>query len=150
MDSVGRLLSLYAMTAIPSTKDKQGERTTCAAPGFDFLLPAGKQWFKLRELAAITGMSESTIDKFFEEGRLLSGHSFYTGAGRRLTKRVPRCFVVSLLVKTADYDPETKLQAFLSCLPEMSIDQLRQIATVANGLGARKATEAQSGRKGAR
>lgn len=138
MDSVGRLLSLYAMTAIPSTKDKQGERTTCAAPGFDFLLPAGKQWFKLREVAAITGMSESTIDKFFEEGRLLSGHSFYTGAGRRLTKRVPRCWVVSLLVKTAQYDADTKLQAFTSCLSEFTAAQLRQIATLAECLSAKE------------
>jgi GTPase involved in cell partitioning and DNA repair len=117
---------------------------------FDYLLPAGKQWWTLREVAALTRLAKSTVEKFYDEGRLLSGQSYCAGAGLRFTKRVPRCFVITFLVKTAQYDAETRLQAFLSCLPEFSGDQLRQIATVANGLGARKATEAQTGRKGAR
>jgi hypothetical protein len=128
------------MNAVLSTKDRQGERSACAAPDFDWLVPS-KRWFNLREVAAITGLSESTIENFYDEGRLLYGHSYCAGAGLRFAKRVPRSSVISFLVKTADYDAETKLQAFTSCLPEFTAAQLRQIATLAECLFAKKVRE---------
>ena len=123
-----------------STEPKLSSHSTRAAPEFDWLVPS-KRWFNLREIAAITGLCESTIEKFYDDGRLLSGHSYCTGAGLRFAKRVPRSSVISFLVKTADYDAETKLQAFTSCLPEFTAAQLRQIATLAECLFAKKIRE---------
>ncbi len=127
--------------------DSRNIQSAGAAPGFDYLLPAGQQWFTLAQIARVIERSESFVAKLYEEGRLLSGHSFRAGTGQRATKRVPRCFVVSLLVKTADYDEEIKLQAFLSCLSEFSAARLRQIATVANGLAATRQRAGFAGRK---
>jgi hypothetical protein len=118
------------------------------ATRFDYLLPEGKQWFRLVEIAKIIERSERFVAKLFDEGRLLSGHSFSTGTGQRSTKRVPRCFVISMLVKTAEYDEETKLEAFLSCLHEFGADGLRQIATAANCLCQRKSRQAATAVKG--
>ena len=114
-------------------------QSASAAPDFDWLV-SSKRWFNLREVAAITGLSESTIEKFYDAGRL-AGHSYCTGAGLRFAKRVPRSSVISFLVKTADYDAETKLQTFTSCLPEFTAAQLRQIATLAECLFAKKIRE---------
>jgi len=102
------------------------------ATRFDYLLPSGQVWFKVREVARIAGLCESTIDTLFEEGRLISGHVHSCGSGQRVTKRIPRSFVISFLIRTARYDQATKLQAFLACLREFNADELRQIATAAN------------------
>ena len=136
------------MTSLEAKLNGQSAGT---APEFDFLLPAGKQWYSLAEIAKIIERSEAFVAALYQEGRLLSGHSYSAGTGQRTTKRVPRCFVISLLVKTAQYDAEIKLQAFLSCLHEFGVDHLRQIATAANCLSARKAQETPTaGAKGAR
>lgn len=128
------------MNAAPGTEEKKGDQSACAAADFDWLVPS-KRWFNLREVAAITGLGESTVEKFYDEGRLLSGHSYCAGAGIRFSKRVPRSSVISFLVKTADYDAEMKLQAFTSCLPELTSAQLRQVATIAECLSAKKVRE---------
>jgi hypothetical protein len=124
-------------TASKSTSSSQIETDT---PRFDFLLPATKQWFHLGEIAKLIGMSESFVEVLYDRGEI-SGHEYNAGTGQRMAKRVPRAFVVALLVKSARYNAETKQQAFLSCLHEFSADQLRQIATAANCLSARKAQE---------
>jgi len=126
-----------------STEAKFNRQSAGTAPEFNWLVPS-KQWFTLGEIAKIINRSESFVAALYQEGRLLSGHSYNAGTGQRKTKRVPRCFFISMLVKTAEYDAETKLQAFLTCLHEFSTDQLRQIATAANCLCARKARETPS------
>ena len=108
------------------------------AQRFAYLLPATKQWFLLGEVAAVIGMSESFVEALYDQGRIC-GHEFNAGTGQRMAKRIPRAFVVALLTKSARYESEAKLQAFLGCLCEFSPDQLRQLATAANCLAGRKA-----------
>lgn len=123
-----------------SIATKFTRQSASIALGFGWLVPS-KQWFKLGEIAKIIGMGKTFVENLYDEGRLLSGHTHNAGTGQRRTRRVPRAFVVALVVKTAGYDAETKLQAFTSCLSEFTAAQLRQIAALAECLSAKKGRE---------
>lgn len=112
------------MTGTP--KQAISARAASPAPEFDWLVP-GKQWFHLKEVAALIGMSETFVKSLLDTGDL-AAHEWNAAGGERMSKRIPRAFVVSLLVKSARYDAETKLTAFLSCLREFTPDQLRAIS----------------------
>ena len=113
---------------------------------FEYLLPVTKQWFRLGEVAVVIGMSESFVEALYDQGRIF-GHEFNAGTGQRMAKRVPRAFVVTLLTKSARYESEAKLQAFLGCLCEFSAAELHQVATAANCLAGRKAATGLQGGK---
>ncbi len=101
-----------------------------ATLSFDWLVPA-KPWFTPREVGNLVGMSDCFIEKLLDEGRQIAGHEYNGGAGKKFSKRVPRAFVINLLIKSARYDAETKLEAFLSCLREFSQQELLVIAEAA-------------------
>lgn len=100
---------------------------------FDWLVPH-KPSFSFKEVCAITGLSDSFIEKLFDAGRELSGHEYNGGRGERMTKRVPRTFLVALLIKSARYDAETKRDALVSCLREFGAADLFLIAEEARKL----------------
>jgi hypothetical protein len=112
--------------------------STASASPFDFLMPESRQWFRLGEVAQLIGMSEGFVEKLYDEGTQLSGHEFNAGTGQRLTKRVPRAFVVALLIKSARYEAGAKLPAFLSCLREFTPEELSAIAAAAGRICAEK------------
>ena len=136
-----------AATALGSKTDP-GARAEDGAARFDFLMPANRQWFRLREVADLIGMGETFVEKLYDEGTQLTGHEYNAGTGQRMTKRIPRAFVIALLLKTARYDGDAKLQMFLSCLNEFSPDRLRQIATAANCLCQSKSRQASAATAG--
>src|SRR5690625_1743382 len=76
---------------------------------FDYLLGQKKQ-FRIREAAAIIGMSPRFTEALFDEGKQLSGHEHNAGAGRRKSKTIPREWLIAYLIKTAQYDHAMRLQ----------------------------------------
>jgi hypothetical protein len=117
------------------------ESVSKASPAaFDFLVPENRQWFRLGEAADLIGMSEGFVKKLYDQGVLLAGHEYNAGAGKRVTIRIPRAFVVALLIRSAHYEADAKLRAFLSCLREFTPEQLSAIAASAGRICAEKAT----------
>jgi len=102
----------------------QGDRSQLQ---FDWLL-GDRQWWTLKAAAAVLGMGESFVEKLFDAGVQLSGHEYNAGAGARMTKRIPRAFLVALLINTARYDASTRLEAFVSCRRHFTPDERRRIA----------------------
>jgi hypothetical protein len=104
-----------------------------ATLNFDWQVPF-KPSFSLKEVAAMTGLSDSFIEKLFDEGSQIAGHEYNGGKGERMTKRIPRLFVITLLVKSAKYDAETRVDAIISCLREFKGHELLNIAEAARQL----------------
>jgi len=114
------------MATASNTRQSAAESTL----QFDWLL-GDRHWFTFKELEHLTGMSDSFIEKLWndhEHETHVSGHKYNAASGSRNSKRVARAFVVRLLVKTAQHTSEEKLQAYLSCLREFPREQLLQIA----------------------
>src|SRR5688572_23847359 len=86
-----------------------------------FRIPA-KEWFSLREVAALSGMSESYVEKKFDEGKILSGHVHNGGSGARETKRIPRVWFIAFMLNTAGYDDVSLGHALLSCLKHIPLE----------------------------
>lgn len=108
-----------------------------ATLNFDWIVPQ-KPMLRIREIAAATGMGETFIEDEFKASEKF--HAYNGGAGKRDSIRVPRLFVIELLVKSARYDAETKLDAALSILREFSGVELLRIAEAARDLAAKKGT----------
>lgn len=102
-----------------------------------FFIPA-KEWFGPKELAAIAGMSERYVEKKFEQGTELSGHTHNAGRGMRETIRIPRVWAVTWLVRTARYDDASLADAVIACLHFLPVASLLKIADAARALVARK------------
>lgn len=101
-----------------------------------FRIPA-KEWFGPREAGAVLGLSERTIEELYERGDL-SGHRHNAGAGKRMTKRIPRAWVVAYAIQTADYDDESLAEALLATLPHLPATTLLRLAERARHLAADK------------
>lgn len=97
---------------------------------FDWLL-GDAQGFSFQRLSGLTGMSDSFLEKLWDDKSLplhISGHEYNAGKKKaRNTKRVARVFAMRLLVATARYTGEEKLNAFLSCLREFSAEELLRV-----------------------
>ena len=91
-----------------------------------FPIPA-KGMFSLREAADVLGVSESFVEKLYDAGRELSGHEHNAGAGLRMTKRIPRVWLVAYMVRTARYDNEALVNALIAALRSCSRDQQRRV-----------------------
>lgn len=102
-----------------------------------FRIPA-KEWFSLREVGVISGMSESYVEKKFDEHTDLSGHVHNGGSGIRETKRVPRVWLISFLISTARYDDPSLGDALISCLKYLSAPILLRIADACHRFAAEK------------
>ncbi|MDD2763464.1 MAG: hypothetical protein PHE83_05760 [Opitutaceae bacterium] len=96
---------------------------------FDWLL-GERQFWSLKAAAGLLHLSDSFIEKLWDQGQV-SGHEFNAGRGERLTKRITRAFLGALLVRSARYTAEAKLQTFCSCLREFDREELQQIADAA-------------------
>lgn len=82
-------------------------RLSAAAATFSlpFALPE-KDWFTIPEVARISGMSDRYVEEAFDAGLLLSGHVHNSRGpeGARMTKRIPRAWVIAYLAQTARYE----------------------------------------------
>lgn len=95
-----------------------------------FTVPA-KEWFTPAEAARVLGLSERFIEKLYDEGTQLAGHSHNGGDGLRMTKRIPRVWLVAYAVKTATYDDASLADALLTCLPRFAPATLLRLADAA-------------------
>jgi len=91
----------------------------------EHLLPA-KNFFTIREVAAITGLSASVVLKACDEGRLLS-HAHNGGNGQRMTRRIPRQAIALFLLQTKTYAPEDYLAGIVGLLGKLSAPELRLV-----------------------
>lgn len=102
-----------------------------AAPQFDWLL-GDRQFWTFKALAALIGMSDSFLEKLWDDARHplhVDGHAYNGGTGARISKRVARAFVVRLLVHSAQYDAGQKRDAVASCFREFSPADLMLLRT---------------------
>lgn len=116
------------MTASPASVRKAAAHATLELP---FRIPA-KEWFSLSEAAALCGMGETFMEKLFdaaaeEKKGEIFGHRHNAGAGARMTKRIPRLFVVAYLVKTATYDNDALVDCLIAAVRHCSPEQKRRI-----------------------
>lgn len=95
-----------------------------------FSIPA-KEWFTPAEAARLLGLSERFIEKLYDDGYQLAGHSHNGGAGLRMTKKIPRVWIVTYAVKTATYDDASLTDALIACLPGLSPHTLLRLAEAA-------------------
>lgn len=107
------------MTAIAASTRRHAAAATLHLP---FKVPA-KDWFSLKETATLIGMRESFAEKLYDQGKI-SGHAHNAGTGKRDTKRIPRMWVVSYLIRTAEYSDPDLADAFISGLHTFSTEQL--------------------------
>lgn len=96
------------MPSLPASLRRSAERATLELP---FRIPA-KEWFTLREAAELMGLSESFVEKLYDGGSQLAGHNHNAGAGVRMSKRVPRVWLVAYLTRTATYDDASLADAW--------------------------------------
>jgi hypothetical protein len=108
--------STPAPAALPASVRHAAAKATMELP-FRLL---DKEWFTLQEAAHLSGMGETFIEKKFDEGRQLSGHVHNAGAGQRMTKRIPRIWLVNYLVTTARYDEASLIAALLACVQDFT------------------------------
>lgn len=97
-----------------------------------FRLPL-KDWFTLREAASLCGMSESYLEKKFDEGTQLNGHVHNAGTGQRVSKRIPRAWLVVFMVSTSRYDVDSLADAYVAAAKHFEPATLRRVI---HGLGA--------------
>ncbi|KAF0093449.1 MAG: Uncharacterized protein E1N59_2850 [Puniceicoccaceae bacterium 5H] len=97
---------------------------------FDYLLPAGKEWFGVKEAAAILDLSPGFVRDAFDMGKLC-GHahngSAAKGREQRYERRIPREFLILYLIETANYDTGSAVQRHLEALRRRSLPELIQI-----------------------
>ena len=90
-----------------------------------FRVPA-KEFFSLKEAAALMELSDSFVEKLYDKG-VLSGHSHNAGHGKRDTKRILRPYLVAYMIRTADYCDDTLVEALTTCLRGLSAPQLAEL-----------------------
>ena len=70
-----------------------------------FALPE-RDWFSVHQVAELSGMSDRYVEEAFDAGRILSGHLHNSRGtdGSRMTKRIPRAWLLAFLGETARYE----------------------------------------------
>jgi hypothetical protein len=111
---------------------RAAERSTMELP---FHIPP-KEWFTIKEVAQLTGMSETFIEEVFDKSDFdgkgpLGGHKHNAGTGQRKSKRIPRINVVAYLVTTANYEIDGIVDEQIRTLQHLSEMPLRRIAASA-------------------
>lgn len=122
------------MPALAASVRRSAEQSTLELP---FAVPA-KEWFSLREAAAIAGVSERYAEKKFDEGKELSGHEHNGGKGERMTKRIPRVWLLAWMIRTARYSDASLADAVIGCLRYLPAVSLNRIADAAKRLAETK------------
>lgn len=95
-----------------------------------FAIPA-KEWFSPGEAGRLLGLSSRMIEKLYDEGTQLAGHSHNAGTGQRMTKRIPRAWLVAYAVKTATYDDQSLTEALLTSIAHLPPPTLLKLADAA-------------------
>jgi hypothetical protein len=103
---------------------------------FDLLLD-DRQFWTFKAAAALLRVSDSFLEKLWDQGQIF-GHNLSAGKGLRHLKRIPRASFVTLLVKTANYTSEGKVQAVASTFREFGTADLRTLIEAAGAELARK------------
>ncbi len=96
-----------------------------------------KDWFGPREAGAVLGLSERTVEELYDRGAI-SGHRHNAAGGKRMTKRIPRVWIVAYALRTADYDDQSLGDALLATLPQLPAATLLRLADQARRLAAEK------------
>lgn len=89
---------------------------------FDWLLPE-KPNLTVAEIAHATGMQTTFIEEYFAQ----RCHRYAEDERKRPPMRIPRAFAVQLLVTSAKYTAEEKLQAVASLFAEFGPRELLQL-----------------------
>lgn len=121
---------------LPAPIRQSAAKATLELP---FRIPA-KEWFSLKEVATLSGMSESYVEKKFDEGKILSGHVHNGGTGARETKRIPRSWFIGWMIKTAEYNDASLGDAFVSCLKNLPEPTLLRISAASTRFAMEKTT----------
>jgi hypothetical protein len=108
------------------------EKATLELP---FSIPA-KDWFSLREAAQICGMGERFMEELFDRSAEkgsgeIFGHRHNAGAGARMTKRIPRIFLIAYLVRTATYTDQALLDCLIGSWRHLPRESLLRLAAAA-------------------
>lgn len=89
---------------------------------FDWLLPEGPM-LKVAAIAAATGMQTTFVEEHFAE----KCHRYAGDSRKRPPMRIPRAFVVALLVESAKYTAGDKVEAVASCFREFDAAELLEL-----------------------
>jgi hypothetical protein len=106
-------------------------RQAAAAATFalPFALPEGREWFSVHQVAELSGMSDRYVEEAFDAGRILSGHVHNSRGldGARMTKRIPRAWVIAFLAETARYELTDLADALERGLRNYSVELLLRL-----------------------
>jgi hypothetical protein len=91
---------------------------------FDWLLPADRPMLKVAEVVALTGMRTTWVEEYFAE----KCHRYTGEESKRPPMRIPRAFVLELLVASAKYTAEEKVLSVESLASEFSPEECLRIA----------------------
>lgn len=83
---------------------------------FDYLLPAGKEWFTPKEVAAIIGRTDQFVRDALDSRRILGHSCSARGAQKRRTYHIHRDGLLLFLLETANYEPQDKLDRMADIL----------------------------------
>lgn len=108
------------MSALTANVRKAAEEATLQ---FDWLVPH-KDMLKVAEVVAATGMQTTFIEEYFAD----KCHRYIPHERARAPMRIPRAFVLELLVKSAKYDAAAKLQSVMSLAREFTAEECEFIA----------------------
>ncbi len=117
------------MPALSANVRRAAEEATLQ---FDWLVP-DKAMLKVSEVVAATGMRTTFVEEWFAEkchryGAAADGQPETEAERVRAPMRIPRSFVIELLVRSAKYDAETKLQAVMGLAREFTAEECEWIA----------------------
>jgi hypothetical protein len=107
---------------------------------FDWLLGERNFW-SLAAAGSLLGLSDSFLERLWDDPQHrqhLGGHSYNAGKGLRMTKRIPRAFLVRLLVTSANYDAAMKRQCVESLAREFNAADCAAIAETFRAVSERK------------
>ncbi|MCX6953370.1 MAG: hypothetical protein NTV51_14555 [Verrucomicrobia bacterium] len=100
---------------------------------FDWLVP-DRPMLRVVDVVTATGMRTTFIEELFAD----KCHRYGADSRERAPMRIPRAFVIELLIKSAKYDAETKLQAVMGLAREFTAEECEQIAAHFRDTAAKK------------
>jgi len=103
------------MSIVPASIRKAGARATLALP---FRIPP-QDFFTLRQAGAVLGLSETSVETLYDNGKLTGHTHAISGEGQRKHKRVLRASLVAYAQSTADYTDDSFCDALVAMLPHL-------------------------------
>lgn len=109
---------------MPTVAANVRKAAAAATLQFDWLLPADRPMLKVADVVTATGMRTTWVEEWFAE----KCHRYHEDKAARPPMRIPRAFVLQLLIASAKYDVETKLQSVEGLAREFTPEQCLRIA----------------------